>query len=173
MKLTLKEIKPVAFKLYTEGIAVSEIIARYKLNASTVYKWINKERWDEKRKLKQDITVNTPEFLKGELQKIVNLLTKSREKLEENESLDIEALKDGMRILAQGADSVSKISKAINSTYKSQDRLGSILFAIGEFRLYLLAQKKSFDQDFLDKQDRLWEGFQEECIKKFSPKNLI
>ena len=155
-----KLIKPEVERLYLEGKDAGDIMKIFpQLPSSTLYTWIQKYKWNEKRDSKLTKYTKTPEILLDTLERMI-------------QSLDT-SLTDPLAT-AKTADAISKIVKSIKSLSKEKDRLSSILFTIGELGKYMNTCEIShlFDEEFRNKFDKLLTGFGELMLEKYSPKNL-
>jgi transposase len=177
MSKQLQELKPIIQNCYVNQLMeVGELSKRYNISKTIIYRWVKQGSWREKREKKGDLKRRTPEILLDDLQAILNTIKQAREYLEikGSQQTTLDDMKQSLSIITKCSDAVSKITKSIRTTFRDLDRLDSILFAFGEFRIYVADEqkKKGYDEEFYEKLDKLLEGFQDEVIKKFSPKNM-
>lgn len=128
-------------------------------NPSTIYTWIRKEGWREQQDDKLKSFNKSPEILLEALDSMIKELSDS--------------VKDPVA-MAKAADAISKMAKSIKTLSKDKDRLGNVLFVIGELGKHMNEQDNNFlfNEEFRDKFDKLLETFQSKMILKFNPKNL-
>ncbi|MBV6478704.1 MAG: hypothetical protein HGGPFJEG_01461 [Ignavibacteria bacterium] len=156
----IKALKPQIKTLFLSGTDVPEICDSFRaVNPSTVYTWIRKEGWRELRDKKLQSFNDSPEMLLQMLDTMITGLGKQ--------------VNDPVQV-AKIADSISKIVKSIKTLSKDKDRLGNVLFVIGELGKHMNEQSNHvlFDEEFRSKFDKLLESFQSKMILKFNPKNL-
>lgn len=156
----IKFLKPQVKTLFLSGTDVPEICDSFRgLNPSTVYTWIRKEGWREQRDKKIESFNKSPDMLLEMLDTMIR-------------GLD-EQIHDPVQV-AKIADSISKIVKSIKTLSKDKDRLGNVIFVIGELGKHMNEQNNSFiyGNEFRDKFDNLLESFQSKMILKYNPRNL-
>lgn len=157
-KVPAREMKSHIREAYMRrGMSVTELSRHFLVSDSTISRWLKKENWQELREQANRSSVKSPEVLQKKLETMI-------------ESLD--SAIDNPQQLAKIADSISKIVKSIKTLYKDNDRLGSVLFAIGELGQYMNSVSVMFDESFRSKFDTLLAGFQDEMLLKYSPKNF-
>jgi len=153
-------IKPEAKRLFLLGKDGGDIRKIFpQIPESTLYNWINREKWKELRDSKMQKYTKTPEILLDTLERMIN-------------SLDAQ-LGDPNKV-AKAADSICKIVKSIKSLSKEKDRLSSVIFAVDELGQFMnySPDKHIFDDEFRVKFDKLLSGFQQRMLEKYSPKNM-
>lgn len=156
----LKFLKPQIKTLFLSGTDVPEICESFRtVNPSTIYTWIRKEGWREQRDGKLKTFNKSPEILLEALDNMIKELSDN--------------VKDPVA-MAKAADAISKMSKSIKTLSKDKDRLGNVLFVIGELGKHMNDQDNGFyyDEAFRNKFDKLLDTFQSKMILKFNPKNL-
>lgn len=156
----IKALKPQIKKLFLSGTSVPEICSMFRnVNSSTVYNWIRKEGWREQIDEKLESFNHSPDLLMDMLYTMINEL---KDKVKDPDAV------------ARISDSISKTVKSIKTLYRDKDRLGNIIFVIGELGKHMNEEdaKFNYDESFRDKFDKLLETFQSKMILKFNPKNL-
>lgn len=165
---TIKALKPEIKRLYLEGKSVADICNLIKgAQQSTLYGWINKEKWNEIRDGKLKQYTDTPDILMNMLDQLIKQIPVLIE------SQDI-PITERVRAVAQMSDSIQKIVKSIKTISKDKDRLSSIIFTVGEM-CNLLNTKESrliYDDEFRIKFDKFLAEFQNYAVSKYSPKNI-
>jgi uncharacterized protein YjcR len=165
---TIKALKPEIKRLYLDGKSVADICSIIKdVHQSTIYGWIQKEKWNEIRDKKLDQYTNTPDILMDMLHKLIQQIPK----LVEAQDIPIN---ERVRAVAQMADSIGKIVKSIKTISKDKDRLSSIIFTVGEMGKLLNTKESKliYDDEFRIKFDKFLSEFQSYAVGKYSPKNL-
>lgn len=163
-----KLIMPEARRLFLDGKSAGEILKIFpQLSSSTLYKWINRYKWNELRDTKMDNYTRSPEIML----EILESLIKRVEEMLLNPVLTVEQKASSV---AKLADSISKIVKSIQSMSKDKDRLSAILFTIEQLGKFMSASrdKHLYDDEFRTKFDKMLGEFGSEMLKIFSPKNM-
>lgn len=153
-----KDLKDSVKALYMQGKEATEIAGLLGVAASTIYNWIDKDRWKAERQSRKRDFSRSPEKL---LDALDDLMGKMAESLTPDE-------------FAKYADSYCKIAKSHKSLFKDYDRFDQVIFVIGEFGSHVREESKtkSYPQEFFDKLDKLLQSFQQKMILKYSPKNM-
>jgi chaperonin cofactor prefoldin len=176
----VSEIKKQAKNLFMQGRDPVEILDTISdLSPSTLYNWIKAGSWRNERENKILSQQQAGEILLDNLQKLIQRVHKITESLDNIDLRDADDPEyDPVKIaeaqsnaVAKFSDSISKITKSINTLFKQQDRLSQIIFSFGEFKNYISSQAKSFDDKFLLDLEKMLLGFQQDMIKKYSSKN--
>lgn len=169
-----KELKTQAFNLYMQGNDPIDILDKISaLKPTTLYSWIKKENWADKREKRLLNQQNAGDILLENLEKLIQstqVIIADLQTPDDDLTLDekIKWSEAKANLVAKFSDSVSKISKTITSHYKQHDRLGQILYAFGEFKMFVSTRQKSLTPDFRNILELLLKEFQNHALNKFS-----